>query len=1208
MNVNFSIVFLFVTLSLTAQNSKTIPGFPNRSTHLNVLPGFSTPPKGYGEVPFWWWTGDTLNTERMIGQLKELRKKGVSGVQVNYSHYDTPGWLSDQEEPKIFSEKWWKVYSTISEACAKMDMGIGLSTYTLDWPRDGHNLFYQLFYCKPQLNAIQLEIGEKWRLKSGERLEKILPEDVFAVHAYQQMEGKLQTGGLDLTADFKKNGGVWQAPNGEWEIWTFRAVHKQGKLNPLLAGCGDTITKYFYQPFQNRNPGKTAQGLNYFFNDELSVGLGKFAWNDDFASEFRRRKGYNLLDVLPAMWIDLGDITPKVRMDYADVRMALMEERYFKPIYNWHNSRGIIFGCDASSRGKDPSEFGDYFRATRWYTAPGHDTPGGNADLIKGKVSSSIANLYQRPRVWLEGYHSLGWGATPERIMYATLENYLYGCTLLNLHGFYYTTYGSFYEWAPPCYHFRMPYWSHMGTFLKYFERLSYLMSQGHMVCDVAVVYPVAPYEAEMNGKMATNTAFDVAKKLMDAGINFEFIDNESLARAVVEDGQLKVKNAGASYRTLIFPNMSTVRWPSIEKAAKFAQNGGKVFSVGTLPLASDHAGLNDPKLSALNDLAFAKNCRLDSTLNLVDVIRNSFVQDVRGIGQTVRSLHRKAGTRDIYLVMDAKPGTVVEFRAKGAVEQWNPWTGKTTPLQVLQETATGTQVVLPLESYEANIVVFTPGKKHVNPLPENLVAVKKINLPNEWTVSFLPTMDNTYGDFRMPVTEENKVIGLEGRLFAWARETKELASSAMLSTINDTDWETKLHGYGTQFYVLGPIPNTINCGKLDAALAKLTNVDPSVPFVFEGKSLAWKPYDFSWRYGKEGDPGHEGYHGLKRSVTNDFICLGNPIKGLNETRYVNETDSGCYYLWSCATVEKVLTADILVSRHLPEDKTHTSPVLIPEAIYVNGNKVADFAEEMELKAGSNPILVRYNQAGRGHFVLRKHGVPIPVKQQPLSMKWYDDKGVIPFDVTAGVRPAEWFRFTTAPGTSAIRIHAFGNVEAWMNGVPMKAEKNGRFVASEVPTAASIVALRIQPESDGLTGGILIPEPVLVETNGSGVMQLGDWSRIGILNNYSGGVRYRTFLQINEHEAKEKLTLDLGKVAGTAEVIVNGQTAGVKVSPPWKQDVSGFLKVGENTIEVLVFNTLSNHYQTMPSRYKGNPISGLLGPVQLQLQSEVKTK
>jgi hypothetical protein len=35
-------------------------------------------------------------------------------------------------------------------------------------------------------------------------------------------------------------------------------------------------------------------------------------------------------------------------------------------------------------------------------------------------------------------------------LMQATRENFLYGCTLLNLHGLYYTTHGSFWEWAPP--------------------------------------------------------------------------------------------------------------------------------------------------------------------------------------------------------------------------------------------------------------------------------------------------------------------------------------------------------------------------------------------------------------------------------------------------------------------------------------------------------------------------------------------------------------------------------------------------------------------------------------------------------------------------------------------------------------------------------------------------------------------------------------
>jgi hypothetical protein len=43
------------------------------------------------------------------------------------------------------------------------------------------------------------------------------------------------------------------------------------------------------------------------------------------------------------------------------------------------------------------------------------------------------------------------------------------------------------------------------------------------------------------------------------------------------------------------------------------------------------------------------------------------------------------------------------------------------------------------------------------------------------------------------------------------------------------------------------------------------------------------------------------------------------------------------------------------------------------------------------------------------------------------------------------------------------------------------------------------------------------------------------------------------------------------------------------------------VKPGENRIEVLVFNTLANHYLTIPTRYRGELTSGLLGPVTLEV-------
>jgi hypothetical protein len=92
------------------------PGYPDRSADVDVYPGFAAPPPGYGEVPFWWWTGEAPDAGRLVRQVEELHKMGISGVQVNYSHYDTPGWPTEQDGPKIFSEEWWRVFGAVAEA------------------------------------------------------------------------------------------------------------------------------------------------------------------------------------------------------------------------------------------------------------------------------------------------------------------------------------------------------------------------------------------------------------------------------------------------------------------------------------------------------------------------------------------------------------------------------------------------------------------------------------------------------------------------------------------------------------------------------------------------------------------------------------------------------------------------------------------------------------------------------------------------------------------------------------------------------------------------------------------------------------------------------------------------------------------------------------------------------------------------------------
>ena len=95
---------------------------------------FKNPPRGYGEVAFYWWVGDTLTRERIRWQLDQLQGKGVVGLQVNYAHTDSGGliWgLSMPSQPKLFSEEWWDLFGWFMKEAKQRGMSVSLSDYTL---------------------------------------------------------------------------------------------------------------------------------------------------------------------------------------------------------------------------------------------------------------------------------------------------------------------------------------------------------------------------------------------------------------------------------------------------------------------------------------------------------------------------------------------------------------------------------------------------------------------------------------------------------------------------------------------------------------------------------------------------------------------------------------------------------------------------------------------------------------------------------------------------------------------------------------------------------------------------------------------------------------------------------------------------------------------------------------------------------------------
>lgn len=1050
---------------------------------------FATPPPGYGEVPFWWWGGEKLDKGRIREQLRELHAKGVSGTQINYSHLRLMGWPTAPHEPEIFSDAWWDIFVDAVVASDELGMGIGVSGYTIDWPGND-NLFGKLGISAPETRGRVLE----------------------------------------ARAD----------PSAPYGL-SVKPVVRDNTLDPLNPESARRVIARWFEPFLAHVPEEHHKALNYFFQDELRLSGDKHVWRDDFPEEFEKRKGYDVVPKLAALFKDIGPETYKIRIDYNDVMVALTEERYFKPIYDWHASRGMIYACDPALRGYDPCEFGDYMRAMKWYTAPGFDTPGTSADVVKNKVGSSISHLYGRPRVWLEGYHSQGWQASTATIFDSTVHNYVYGANLFNLHGFYYSTYGGWWEWAPPCYHFHQPYWACMDATLKYFERLSYLLTRGDHVCDIAVVMPQETVVAdEARAQKGVKIFHELIRKLVCTRTrDLDVLNAEKIAEAEVKDGCLRV--AGESYRVVVLPDMFVLRDTTRAKLDAFEKTGGTVIRQNEMPTDADLD-------------------RMAAAVATPDVVGPA----------GIKTLHRRTPEFDFYYLVDLDAPAEVSFRATGTPERWDPWTGKTEPLAAVRVADGITTLALEGRKGMPHVIAFDRTKTaRVAPAAKKTLAPRVKVLDGLWDFSLVPTLDNTWGDYRRPA-EKGAMIGAELRFLKNSDTGEEVAAEYGPQWFETTDGKTNLVSYSRRYGVFGK-PVFQNC-----------------------------------------------HHGLRKEVGNAFFILGDWNDNVSDVIVPEGAKPARRSFFTYVYADRAKRARVHAEGVAPApvwepwsgiDQRNPSPAPAPVVLRVGGRDV-QAGDIVALEKGYTPVEAAYEAFGRAIVYLSDADLwPGTPGELASRLSCYD---VFPTDPYAGARDVARYEVTVPAGTDRIRLE--------LNGSVSDAKIDGEWTYLGFPWKYCDILPRTrdrgtQPHtvvftvsaSAGYGGGNVFRSPPIVEIS-KGAMALGDWARLDALKCYSGGACYakRVVLTAAEAESKRAL-LDLGGVGAAARVRVNAGEERVLVTPPWETDVSGRLVAGTNTVEVTVYNTLNNHYQSIPTRYKTSTDaapSGLLGPVRLVFGEE----
>lgn len=1162
--------------------SQRYKGYPSHDADIDLLSGFRNPPKGYGNVPFYWWSGDHLSKERLSDQLDLLSSSATDGFAVSYIHtypvvdsvFNKGGYglygRTEPGEPAVFSEEWWEIWKWFSGECAKRGLGVGLDDYTVGWVGNGYY-------------PDEVEKQDTFRNYKGELEIEVIPVKRNETFRYELPENFLSAvawpGKISLDSYVRQGAIRWQA---EDDVHVYVIKTKKGYV--LHPDYGKAMVDVYFNRFENKMTEGERAGMNYFFQDELSYPIHILSWSEDFQSEFEKRKGYDITPYLPALKAYIGPITPKIRLDYTEVLMDLSEERYFKPIYDWHADRGLIYGCDNLGRGLNPLSYVDYFRAISWFTAPGNDAPSKGSSFLQTKVSSSIAHLYDRPRTWLEAFHSMGWGSSGEWLTQQIDHHFMAGGNLVCMHGLYYSTHGGWWEWAPPCFHFRMPYWEHMKRWLAYTERMSYVLSQGDHVCDIALMYPTESMQAYPDA--TTETAFHVAMSLSNAGLDYDFVDFRSLREGRPANGELAIMHE--KYKVLVVAGMKAMHYSSLEKMRDFYRAGGIVLATGGLPMASSRIGEQDEQVDAILREVFGmtaaeaasgkKGQKQTNAANgigwyiaegaiekqIPDLIIPDFIAGTNG----GKVLHRRIKDRDVYMVMNVDKGSECFFRSKGKVELWNAHEGTVQPFPVVRQDSNGTWLRMDKEYTNSYLIVFSPGE----PEMEQIIAKKdvpsfQIQYDGEWKVDLQPTLDNKWGDFRLPASDER--IGAEARVFRFMPDEKA-SSDWMSPDFDDTAWDEGIYGYGPQAE---------------------TSSD-SLP--------GWRSVSFSWQYGIWDQPGSQGYHGLKSKVSDGFFILSGGGKQEFRT-FVYVPVSGRYRIAQVQTPADVIRIDGKeVERKLHLDKGW---------------------HRLQVEYANTPRMDYQSQTGayedfrpRGAVVFLPEQAPEPVKpsiyEDRIAMRWTDSDHLC-FDPYQGKYQVWNYRFRSVPGLEALSFAVRGtDLKVWVDGVRLP-DSAIQVIGKETPDGINryqvqcpekqervgIIAFSVKTQAGWQATSALV-EPVRLKT-GTGLMKAGDWAETGALRYYSGGMKYENDFRLPHKAEGQEVWLDLGSIVATCEVWVNGSAAGILMSPPYRIDITPYVREGANRIEVLVYSTLSNHYQTIPTPYRGDPRAGLIGPVRI---------
>lgn len=604
----------------------------------------------------------------------------------------------------------------------------------------------------PRIGQWEGKAGYVWRVARGTTAEQVADADCYRMTDIIRLEMKGDTV-------------ITKLPKGKWRI--LRMGHASTGQTNATAGGGkglecdkfsvEAVNKQIDGWFDQFMKKPDSHVIKYMHVDSWECGSQN--WGSNFASEFERRRGYDIIPYLPVMAgmpLESAAKSEKVLRDVRNTINDLINDVFFATV----KSRADKYGCRLSSESVAPTmvsdgmehyKYADLPMGEYWLNSPTHDKPNDMLDAVSG------AHVYGKNIIQAEGFTEVRgvWNETPAMIKPLLDRNF---CIGMNKLFFHVNTHNPWTDRRPGMtldgiglfFQRDQTWFKEASALVNYVTRCQTLLQYGNPVADIAVftgeemprrailpermanmlpgIYGATRVEAENkrranNGEKMEESPVGVnhSANIVDTkdwinplrGYAYDSFNKDALLRiAKVENGCI-VLPGGARYHVLVLPDARPMNPDNLPLSPEVADKIEYCRKAGVI----------------IPQLPYK-----DGDFSKFGLSRDIILPD--GIAYT----HRAGDEKDVYFVAnqkDAPMSFTASFRQTGRIPYiYDAVTGESYKPSEWKEINGRTKVKLSISEYGSLFVIF-PVKGNTD-IKEQFIASRSVELGKlSWKVKF---------------------------------------------------------------------------------------------------------------------------------------------------------------------------------------------------------------------------------------------------------------------------------------------------------------------------------------------------------------------------------------------------------------------------------------------------------------------------------------